>query len=404
MGFPHSAPAVLPGFSADSLDATLEEILSEPVSHVQDRETNELDRLLDEHDGRCVIFGAGNLGRRALSALRSIGIEPLALSDNNPDLWGRHVHGAPLLPPEVAAERYGRNTCFFIAIRNEHHHFQGTFDQLTDLGCRWVSSSAPILWRFPHRFPPFLLYGAPHRLYQEADRVLLASEIWTDDASRAEYIAQVRLRALGDARLLRPPTRESYVIDGVFDLEPDDVLVDCGAYDGDTVRDWIARQPDFGKIEAVEADSHSFAKLVRYVADLEPALRGKIRLHNYAIGAQRGKARFEDSGEVGSKFSDLGPIEVDVVPLDTMFASKTVSMIKMDIEGAEFDALMGARQIIERDRPILAICVYHSQQDLWRIPLQMKAIVPEYRMYLRCYRGDGMQCVAFAVPPERVRE
>ena len=75
--------------------------------------------------------------------------------------------------------------------------------------------------------------------------------------------------------------------------------------------------------------------------------------------------------------------------------------IKMDIEGAEFDALRGARPVIERDKPILGICVYHEQHDLWCLPLLMKAAFPEYRMYLRCHEGDGWQTVAYAIPPAR---
>ncbi len=91
-----------------------------------------------------------------------------------------------------------------------------------------------------------------------------------------------------------------------------------------------------------------------------------------------------------------------MVPIDVMFAARRVSMIKMDIEGGEYDALLGAKQVIQRDRPILAICVYHSQQDLWRLPLLMRGLCPEHRMYLQSYRGDGIQTVAYAVPPERV--
>jgi len=92
---------------------------------------------------------------------------------------------------------------------------------------------------------------------------------------------------------------------------------------------------------------------------------------------------------------------VDLIPIDELFASKPVSMIKMDIEGAEFDALIGAKHVIQRDRPILAICAYHLQQDVWRLPLLMRAIYPDYRMYLKSYRGDGIQTVAYAVPPQR---
>ena len=402
MGFPHSALAIAPASSAEGLEATLEEILSEPVSRVVEREHHELHRLLTVRNGRCVLFGAGNLGRRALAALGSIGVQPLALSDNNPYLWGTSLDGITVLPPEEAADRFGRSAHFFIAIRNENHWYRETFDQLTGLGCAHLSSGEPIAWRFPEMFPSFLSYDLPHKLFEQADRVQRAAEIWADEASRAEYLAQVRLRALGDPYgLSQPAMEESYFLDDVFDLGPEDTFLDCGAFDGDTIRDLIERKKGIGRIEAVEADSRSFARLAQYVSTLDPALHNRIRLHQCAVGSHNGTVRFEDTGKVDSKISSHGPIVVDMVPIDVMFASKPVSMIKMDIEGGEFDALMGATHVIQRDHPILAVCVYHSQEDLWRLPLLMRAMCPEYRMYLKPYRGDGIQTVAYAVPPGR---
>lgn len=403
MEFPHSALAIAPACSADSLEATLHEILAEPVSRVKERERTVLGRLLAELSNRCVLLGAGSMGHRALTALRSIGVHPLAFSDNNPNLWGTCIHGTPVLPPAEAAARFGEDALFFLTIRNQFHWYRETSDRLKRLGCVHVSSADPIAWRFPDAFLPFLLYDLPHKLYEQADQVQLAAELWADDASRAEYLAHIRLRALGDpSGLAEPPADESYFLDGVFDAEPDDIFLDCGAFDGDTIRGLIARQSNFGAIDAVEADANSFARLSAYVATLEPRLRSKIRLHPCAVGAHRGTVRFEDTGTVGSKVSDTGGTVVDLVPIDELCASTPVSMIKMDIEGGEFDALLGARQVIERDRPILAICVYHEQQDLWRLPLLMRALCPESRMYLRTYCGDGLQTVAYAVPPERM--
>jgi hypothetical protein len=58
--------------------------------------------------------------------------------------------------------------------------------------------------------------------------------------------------------------------------------------------------------------------------------------------------------------------------------------------------------VIERDQPILAICVYHTQNDIWRIPLLLHEMLPQHKFYLRGYEGDGFQTVLFAVPPGRV--
>jgi hypothetical protein len=78
-------------------------------------------------------------------------------------------------------------------------------------------------------------------------------------------------------------------------------------------------------------------------------------------------------------------------------------MIKMDIEGAEYDALRGGTNVIKRDQPILAICVYHTQSDIWRIPLLIREMLPKHRLYLRGYEGDGFQTVMYAVPLERAQ-
>lgn len=402
MGFPNSALAMPEARRALAEGQTLQDLFSEPGSSVRLRERNALHELLEQRDGRCVIFGAGSMGHRSLLALASIGVHPLAVCDNNPDLWGMRIAGVPVLSPAAAALRFGKDAVFFIAVRNELHFHRSTVEQLVRLGCRHISSVDCITWRFPENFFPFLFYDLPHKVYAQAEQVLLAAELWEDEASRAEYLAQVRLRTLGDpSGLSRPAAKDSYFLDGIFELKPGDVFVDCGAFDGDTIRDVVERQPGFGSVEAVEADTLSFARLAGYVATTDPAIRSRIRLHHCAVGAQRGRVRFEDSGKVDSKVSDIGETVVDLVPLDAMFASKRISMLKMDIEGGEFNALLGARNVIRRDRPILAVCVYHLQNDLWRLPLFMRALVPDYRMYLKAYRGDGIQTVAYAVPPER---
>ncbi len=403
MGIPRSTLAPLPVCPQGTLDFCLDDVLSESVAQVKRRERTQLDQLLAARQGECVLFGAGSVGHRALQGLRSAGIQPRAFSDNNPLLWGTQIDGLPVLAPELAARRFGADAHFFITIRNEAHCYRDTLQQLQRAGCHSISSAEPIAWRFPELFPTFLLYDLPHKLYEQAEQVRSAATVWADEPSREEYAAQVRLRALGDPSALgRFSGQESYILDGVFDIEPDDAFVDCGAFDGDTIRTLIAGRRPLGRIEAVEADSYSFARLAGTVAELDAHTRQRIRLHNCAVGSQLGPVRFADSGKVDSRVSPDGEMIVDMVPIDVMFHTKRVSIIKMDIEGGEFDALMGAANVIQRDRPILAVCVYHLQQDLWRLPLLMRSLNPDYQMYLKSYRGDGIQTVAYAVPPERV--
>jgi len=333
-----------------------------------------------------------------------MGYAALAFSDNNQKSWGREVEGVPVLPPEEAARRYGKSALFLVTIWNDRHWFKETWQQLSGLGCTLVSSYAPLFWRFPDKFLQLVLLNAPaHHVYEQAGEVLRAEHIWADEQSEAIYRANIRWRALGDpCDLPGRPAENTYFPRELFAIEPRESFLDCGAFDGDTIRQTLAAgNGSIGHVYAIEADSISFARLREFVSHLPAELQKRIDLYFCAVGRQRGQLRFENSGTVDSKISDHGAV-VDVYPIDELLSDKPVSLIKMDIEGAEFDALRGARNVIERDRPLLAICVYHTQSDIWRIPLLIHEMLPEHRMFLRAYEGDGFQTVVYAVPAQRM--
>jgi len=381
----------------------LEALLSEPVSCVRERERTTLERLLKDRGNKVVLFGAGNLGKRSVACLRTIGIEPLALSDNNPNLWGTSLDGVPILEPRIAAERFGAEALFIVTMWNTTQWYTDRRQQLMDLGCRYLSPVSPLYWRFPDTFLPFFAQDLPHKVYESSADVMKAADIWADDRSREEYLKQVRWRTLADWDFIRHGIEESYFPDRIFHLSPQEAFVDCGAFDGDTIRSIVARRgADFQHIVAIEPDPGTFQTLRAYSAGLPDEIQNKITFHQCAVGAERGVVRFEDSGSLGSRVSDDGQVTIDSIPISDIVGSLPVSYIKMDIEGAEFDALVGAQRVIERDRPLLAICVYHRQDDLWRLPLLMKKMLPDHRFYLRLHESDGWQTVAYAVPPSRV--
>jgi FkbM family methyltransferase len=211
--------------------------------------------------------------------------------------------------------------------------------------------------------------------------------------------------ATGDAsHLPGPPDENSYFPSDIFSISPREVFVDCGAFDGDTIRQLMDHADNsFQAIHAIEADPLSLEKLDAALRLMPPETRSKIHVYPCAVGAERASVRFEITGTVDSRVCAEGGVEVESIPLDEIFANDSTTMIKMDIEGAEYDALRGGAKVIGRDRPILAICVYHTQSDIWRIPLLVREMLPEHKLYLRAYEGDGFQTVMYAVPPERVR-
>ncbi len=91
-------------------------LLSEGVNGAIQRERTEFDRLAGPHGQSIVLFGARKLGRRTLRGLRSAGIEPLAFSDNSPDLWGTWIDGVKVYSPPEAVRQFGNSAAFVITI------------------------------------------------------------------------------------------------------------------------------------------------------------------------------------------------------------------------------------------------------------------------------------------------
>ncbi len=388
----------------DEYPAELDRLLSEPLSRVREREKSAFDTLLAGCGNRLVLFGAGNLGRKVLQCVRSIGMEPLAFADNSESKWGSHVDGVPVLSPKDAAARYGASAMFLVTIWSLGHFYPESRAMLEGMGCTHVESTASLRWKFADRLLPDFCQDLPHKLYEQAAEVRKAASLWADDSSRREYLNHVKWRALGDQDALGPPVNEeSYFLDSLYRINDHEVFVDCGAYTGDTAEQVIRRNPAFSRIVAIEADPENFDRLTKWVGTLEAPVASRINALNVAVAAKRGQLRFQAGGGEGAKLAAEGNVVVECVPIDDLATEAGPTFIKMDIEGAELDALEGARRSIQTHRPILSICVYHKQNDLWRIPLFIHTLVEDYRLFLRPHDVDGWQLVCYAVPANRLR-
>ena len=83
--------------------------------------------------------------------------------------------------------------------------------------------------------------------------------------------------------------------------------------------------------------------------------------------------------------------------MDHCDEAQAATFIKMDIEGAEMNALRGARTIIQKNKPKLAICIYHSDEDMLRLAEWIHETVPEYKLYVRQHSNCICETVLYAV-------
>ena len=392
--------------NTQSLRQELERLLSEDIATAKRREQSTFDELASPFNQSLVLFGAGNLGRKTLRGLRSAGIEPLGFADNTEAIWGKTVDGLPVFSPKEAAERFGNSAAFIMTIwRGEGTDTMAERCQpLLDLGCAKVLNFGVVFWKFPQAFLPHYSFDLPHKILEHSDEVMRAFELWVDDASRKEFVAQIRWRLTLDFDgLPRPVKHEIYFPDDLVNVSDEEVFVDCGAFDGDTMASFLKRRGgSFGKFIAFEADPSNFGKLRQYVSTLPENLRKKIAIHSLAVGARREKVRFSATGTESAAVGQ-GSLLIDCAPLDEIVAEAKPTWIKMDIEGSEPDALEGARGIITSSLPVLAVCVYHQQDHVWRIPAFMHKLSSTYHLFLRPHLLESWDLVCYAVPRERLK-
>ncbi len=175
----------------------------------------------------------------------------------------------------------------------------------------------------------------------------------------------------------------------LFPNNQNDVLVDVGAYTGDSIAQYVQMYgTGYKRIYAYEVSPESCEAMQANVK--------KLGLHDVVIcnkgaGSQRGELFLSRSASDASanQLSADGSVgqRIEVVPLDEDLP-EPITFLKMDIEGAEWDTLLGCEKIISQQHPKLAVCVYHGYDDLWRIPALVDSMYPDYEMYLRHYGGN----------------
>lgn len=388
-----------------ALEAQLRRLLNEPVEAAEERARTAFDRAVEPYGKRLVLFGAGNMGRRVLAKLREDGIEPLAFSDNQPQKWGKSVDGLLVVSPEEAARLFGRNASFIVTIYNsQQHSFAETRKQLTGLACDNVVPLVPLRWKYHEAFLPYFHDDLPHKLLCHGIPIRETFDLWSDDESRQEYVANIAWRLHADVDLLgKPLCDQQYFPHGLFELTAREFFVDVGAYDGDTLQQFLAlRGENFRRVLALEPDPDNFRRLTAFHSTLPASLQSKIELRPIAVGGQTCRLPFRAGDGVQSAVDAQGSVEVECARLDDLLAGSQPTYIKMDVEGAELDALNGARHSIERDLPILVICVYHRPDHLWRIPLLIQSFSIKYRLFLRPHAAEGWDLVCYAIPAERL--
>ncbi len=331
-----------------------------------------------------VLFGAGSAGRYCLKYLRSKGIEPFAFADNNADKWNTTIHGIPVMSP------YSVNApdAEWVVTAISRPAATEIRAQLKSMGVK----TKPLYECLE------VFHGLPsERTWRSVLRVANDSDAGTLNFLWDQYF----FRKNPDYDNQCPPSdcKDIYFPDFIKHLD-DEHFVDCGAADGDTVKAFLDQWEAFRQITAFEPDESNYRALCR---GIPLRARQNIDAYQTAVSDRDGDIQFVDTGDYSAHVGTEGSRKVSCVTLDCGGFRCAPTYIKFDIEGAELQALWGARRILKEHSPVLAVCAYHTSDHLWEIPLLIHAIQPDYRLFFRRYAEGAWEIVWYAVPPERVK-
>ncbi|HYC62678.1 MAG TPA: FkbM family methyltransferase [Thermoanaerobaculia bacterium] len=376
----------------------------------------ELDQLLSEEpsvaarrasaktigpDTKILLFGAGTTGMYVLERLRCAGRDAAAFLDDTPSKQGTTIRGVPVLSPADASAKFGSDAVFVVTMLNPMLPFRAARARLQSITSAPVISFNELAWAFPAHFLPYIQFEMPGDVLAKKDDIVEAFRLFADDESRRQFAAHMRFRLHLDHDALPVNSKADYFPkDVVPPLRPDCVFVDSGAFDGDSIRRFLAEQHgQFDQVFAFEPDAANCERLRDYVHTLPEAMAQRIHVHCAANGDRRGTLRFNMTGNASAALSDAGSVEVDVVRIDEIVPLDRAQVyVKYDVEGGEWEALRGTERLLAASPPLLAVSIYHRPDDLWQLPLYLHRLNLGYRLYLRTQGEDGMDVICYAIP------
>lgn len=340
-----------------------------------------------------LVYGAGNKGRQVCGELLAHGIEVPAVLDAGAKPEQRCAGIAVYTPAAWLANNEASSIAIIIAIHNEYTPMPPILADLRARGFARVLTPIDLYDALPDL--PCHYWLAPRRFYLPfADELERLSGMLTDKTSRAWLAAVLEFRLGGDYSCLPQPALLDQYHPADLPRWPEKLrFIDGGAFTGDTLLQLATAGYAFDAIAAFEPDLDNFKKLVCNCARFASAICLPCGLGDHAkrVGFTAGMGG-------GSHIDSSASEQITCVALDEALPGFHPNLIKMDVEGAELQALEGAASIIANCKPALAISLYHRPEHLWRIPFLIDSWQLGYRFHIRGHAQSSFDLVLYALP------
>lgn len=327
------------------------------------------------------IYGAGHLGRVVADCFHKWGISITSFVDQNPEKWDKEIiWGISCISPS----QMEKDALILVAVEEGN---ESAYRLCLKYSAK-VYNASNTVWQKEEKVKEIMALSREDILSIKK-RITNVFGLLEDERSVEIYYYILRglfiEKPYHNCFLKSYCDRNEYFRKEIFNPNECQHFVDCGAYEGDTFEQYLSFIGDkFENAYLFEMDEHSVKVLEDKVKIYGENIGKRTFIYNVGVYDKEEVLSISDTVHSGMAMVDVrGTQKMQVDTLDHCIGEETVSFIKMDIEGAEMAALRGAHNLIQKNKPNLAICIYHKVEDLWEIPEYIKALVPEYRIYIR---------------------
>lgn len=407
----------------------MENLVDEILNKLKTSEETEnfLDVLFKTHkedvlhkNRKVVIFGAGDLGEEIYNALFLDGVSPSFFCDNDLSKSGKIKCGIPIID-FTELVKFHKDCIVIIASLK---YLKAINKQLLESGfhkddilCSEKNEETSLIYmyctvgtqnlytEYKKQNPNVALYDLIER---DKDKIVSAYNLLADQKSKDMFICKMSLMISDRSYSLfrefilnfseplnefdffeytDTPEDYYYFNSDVFEVSENEVYVDVGAYDGDSVETFFdaveERKLSYKHIYAFEPDPNCYNMLVKKTKNYE-----KITNLQLGLWSEPKILKFLSSTKVihdqAGAISTNGDIEIEVTSLDTYFKNKEVTLIKMDPAGNIIpEILKGSESTIKIKKPKLVLGAYHGFESIYEIPNLINSYCPDYKLFLR---------------------
>lgn len=366
-----------------------------------------IDRIVDEKNKQrallnrlretskpVMIYGAGIYAYVLMRFLVAIGIEVAAVMVDSACKHDDEFMGLKLTTTESIADRLA-DYHVIVGISN-YPMFVKKLEQLGATDIHVID--VPDYLNMPNAFMDL---GFVREHSDQFDR---AAGLFSDDLSRDTYVATINTKINENLDYIRPYVRLDNLYFPVteFPLGNDEILLDVGGFTGDTIREFHELTDGvYEKIISLEPDENNFRKLLVTIQKLKLS---KVLPLKVGAWDERATLRFTPKEmHIDNTIAEDGVQQIDVDAIDSILDGLgcPVTLIKLDINGAEYRALCGARETIREYRPQIAVRL-HTKEDYFRLPILLHEIAPNIKLYLRQRNFMSMMIVLYGVFDSRL--